>query len=301
MSKGLGSDLVIFDEAGNLNVDQLMADGWFQVGAMEEHESITQDDHTGFTHQAEIWTPVTVDGKQSDVVTPHPSGFTPLVAKIDKLISEQKCPRCGRDWHESVLTQRIWTMYQEGKTDPNYFAHQDRSPILCEGSRFIGPIRPKVETASASHSIMIEPLFKNSDKPFLKLGTMLQEMFTSLNTIAVKFDTWLPSWEWTGQFYTLTTTSACSDPIIEFGSQNWKYEFRRVPGQQWVVDQTLCPDFHCMASMVWENWGSFLPELELPPKPKRNWSKLDTLMPTKYPSTKGHTHEAQRVRTTRLR
>jgi hypothetical protein len=52
-----------------------------------------------------------------------------------------KCFHCGRDWHGLPVTVRIAQMYGAGEFDNTYTT--DDSPILCEGSDFIGPVRPE--------------------------------------------------------------------------------------------------------------------------------------------------------------
>jgi hypothetical protein len=53
-----------------------------------------------------------------------------------------KCPHCERHWHGLPLTERVAAMYSAGHFDEDYRADQDDSPVLCEGSEFIGPMRP---------------------------------------------------------------------------------------------------------------------------------------------------------------
>lgn len=82
-----------------------------------------------------------------------------IIDRIDELVDEQmaegepltgfsygdptypKCPHCNRHWHGLRLTQKIASMYSSGNYDPDYGTATDDSPIVCEGSEFIGPQR----------------------------------------------------------------------------------------------------------------------------------------------------------------
>lgn len=66
-----------------------------------------------------------------------------IVEQIDELAAEEKCWHCGRAFHELALTQKVDQMFTTGTLDPNYFAREDLSPIVCDGSTFIGPLRPE--------------------------------------------------------------------------------------------------------------------------------------------------------------
>lgn len=82
-----------------------------------------------------------------------------IIDRIDALVDEQlaegehasdyltgdhkypRCPHCGRHWHGLPITERIATMYDIGRIDPEYTLAEDDSPVVCEGSDFIGPQR----------------------------------------------------------------------------------------------------------------------------------------------------------------
>lgn len=65
----------------------------------------------------------------------------------DHNVNQDTCPHCGRHWHGLPVTQRVANMYRSGRYDPAYVAAEDDSPIMCDGSNFIGPIRPGGQTA----------------------------------------------------------------------------------------------------------------------------------------------------------
>lgn len=85
-----------------------------------------------------------------------------IVDDIDALVDEQlaagepergfdfgdptypRCPHCDRHWHGLPLTQRVAIMYTLKRFDEDYRAAEDTSPMVCEGSDFIGPTRPPV-------------------------------------------------------------------------------------------------------------------------------------------------------------
>lgn len=52
-----------------------------------------------------------------------------------------RCGHCDRHWHGLPITERIAEMYADGVYDPEYLVAKDDSPVLCEGSEFIGPMR----------------------------------------------------------------------------------------------------------------------------------------------------------------
>lgn len=83
-----------------------------------------------------------------------------IIDEIDQLVDEQmaggeplggfdygnpdypKCPHCDRDFHGIPLTERILDMRSLTGWDESYRVDTDDSPMVCEGSLFIGPIRP---------------------------------------------------------------------------------------------------------------------------------------------------------------
>ncbi|QDF72344.1 hypothetical protein [Mycobacteroides chelonae] len=90
-----------------------------------------------------------------------------IIDEIDQLVDEQmaggepiggfdyndpdfpKCPHCDRDFHGIPLTERILEMRHRTGWDENYRVDTDDSPMVCEGSLFIGPVRPQRIRVSA--------------------------------------------------------------------------------------------------------------------------------------------------------
>ncbi|WP_078290680.1 hypothetical protein [Mycobacterium sp. D16R24] len=88
-----------------------------------------------------------------------------IIDEIDQLVDEQmadgepvggydyndpdfpKCPHCDRDFHGIALTERILEMRHRTGWAENYRVDTDDSPKVCEGSLFIGPIRPQGDWA----------------------------------------------------------------------------------------------------------------------------------------------------------
>jgi hypothetical protein len=50
------------------------------------------------------------------------------------------CPHCDRHWHGLPVTERIAEMYAVGIYEPDYRVDTDDTPVLCQGSDFIGPM-----------------------------------------------------------------------------------------------------------------------------------------------------------------
>ncbi|TDH48868.1 hypothetical protein E2F47_22140 [Mycobacterium eburneum] len=78
-----------------------------------------------------------------------------IIDEIDRLVDDQlaagpvddynvnrydRCWHCGRDWHGMPITERIETMRWTGVYDESYSAAEDDTPVLCQGSDFIGPM-----------------------------------------------------------------------------------------------------------------------------------------------------------------
>ena len=51
-----------------------------------------------------------------------------------------KCPHCDRDFHGLPITQKIVEMYDWGHYNEEYSYAKDTTPVLCQGSDFIGPM-----------------------------------------------------------------------------------------------------------------------------------------------------------------
>lgn len=138
-----------------------------------------------------------------------------VIARIDELAAEEKCPHCEREWHELALTQSVARMFESGHLDSNYFAREDLSPIVCDGANFIGPRRPEPAYGHTFGSVSID--ISINMKPWIESITSWAESFALLNFGTVTFSPWLPG-------YPEPEPIEC-EPIpdieVEFGPQNW--------------------------------------------------------------------------------
>ena len=96
-----------------------------------------------------------------------------LIDDIDALVDEQmrggeprngfdygdpnnpKCWHCGDDWHGLAITERMRSMRYRLVVDDDYRYDEDDSPVICPGSRFIGPRAPtaaerRIQTLSST-------------------------------------------------------------------------------------------------------------------------------------------------------
>mgnify|MGYP007013264909 FL=1 len=100
--------------------------------------------------------------------------MTDIVAQIDQLAADEKCPHCGRQWHERPLSALIASMYDHN----HHIGHITRgdgyqSPIVCDGSALIGPRRPPYEptetppgpTYSMADFTLLQPAWKLPPSP----------------------------------------------------------------------------------------------------------------------------------------
>lgn len=173
-----------------------------------------------------------------------------VVEKINELAAEEKCPHCERAWHQLPLTRQVARMFDAGRFDADYFSREDTSPILCDGSTFIGPLRPKpnYDGSYASGGVVIAPSMGLSP-PWI--ASLIDATVSYVQSIKVK--AWLPG-DNVSQWATLTVSSpdpgfayypewnlgvkssdpwviwkepepVCSGPVpdvdVEFGPQNW--------------------------------------------------------------------------------
>ncbi|WP_286212779.1 hypothetical protein [Mycolicibacterium mageritense] len=204
--------------------------------------------------------------------------MTDIIDRIDELVDEQladgepengydfgdpdypECPHCGRHWHGLRITRRIEAMRWAGHFDPEYRYADDDSPVLCEGSEFIGPMPPPVWLTNVA-AVRIEPDVRGLAEYFTQAAERWRGMFQQIAEAfapVVDMTLWMPHTHdqmaprlgvmhgapWI-QFNGLTALSGhiafdelhrCTKPTpvpedisIRFGPENWIHEIRRIP------------------------------------------------------------------------
>ncbi|OHU38211.1 hypothetical protein [Mycobacteroides chelonae] len=139
-----------------------------------------------------------------------------IIDEIDQLVDEQmaggepvggfdyndpefpKCPHCDGEFHGIPLTERILDMRHRTGWDENYRVDTDDSPMVCEGSLFIGPIRPpriRVSEIKIGHNhtapwvFFSEQVYEDSVVPGLSesvLGEMIRSAYLYAHDIATE-------------------------------------------------------------------------------------------------------------------
>ncbi|GAS94408.1 uncharacterized protein RMCC_1374 [Mycolicibacterium canariasense] len=260
-----------------------------------------------------------------------------IIDRIDALVDEQlaegehasdyltgdhkypRCPHCGRHWHGLPITERIATMYDIGRIDPEYTLAEDDSPVVCEGSDFIGPQRapagghgmwvpigrfvhiplhihaddtpvyPQWSTVGVGHfSIVIRPdpgPMRSWAAMFRQLSEYLESITRDIlgPTITLYDQCFQPIWR----------TTACPDlehiPEIDvkFGPENWIHEIQRLPPPTLQFPRSL-GTYRLMTPLqadVNRLWPDFTaPDYPIPESPGYDFSHLaDEQPPTAGP------------------
>ncbi|MHA0288288.1 hypothetical protein ACXYX3_17785 [Mycobacterium sp. C3-094] len=161
-----------------------------------------------------------------------------------------RCPHCGRHWHGLPITARIVDMYARRWYDPGYEYASDASPVLCDGSDFIGPRRPPPTYPSRKRGPLVSGIITVDidTSGWQAAMARLREAIESVGAQATAFftaysQTWEPVWTFTAGSYRLPEQSAprcLRTPItIEFGPQNWHHEIQRphlqFPRATWLL------------------------------------------------------------------
>lgn len=190
--------------------------------------------------------------------------MTDLIDRIDALVDEQmahgepengyyfgdpqypRCPHCNRHWHGLRITLRIARMRAIGHFDPDYRITEDDSPVLCEGSGFIGPKRPPF-FAKREIAIRIVPDMRGFAEALQLAQQRFRELAESMSLThrqwrlgAVRGAPWIQFHDrdvFSGRIafdeaYQCAKSSPMPMPegiTVEFGPQNWIHEMRRVP------------------------------------------------------------------------
>lgn len=219
--------------------------------------------------------------------------MTDLIDRIDELIDEQlaagepkngydygdpkypRCPHCGRHWHGLPITARIAFMYAMRRYDPEYSHADDDSPILCEGSDFIGPPRPPVQrTPRREIAITIIPAF--DAESWDRFRRQLEQIRAAWDRMFVQIrGSWLIPQDPIvfDEFY--RPPKPCPTPVdvkVEFGPHNWIHEIRRIPPERQFPRPW--PRFFSPAELAVRNhWHQFTaPSFPVPPRPGYDFS-----------------------------
>lgn len=194
--------------------------------------------------------------------------MTDLIDRIDALVDEQMadgepangydfgdpdypgCPHCHRQWHGLRITKRIESMRWSGEFDPEYSYTEDESPVLCEGSEFIGPRRPParpVQVVNSFVDVRIIPDFRGLTDHMTRMMERWRAMFQQIAeefVPAVHATLWMPHMRdgvvFSGRI-AFDELNQCAKPgpvpvpegiTVEFGPQNWIHEIRRIPPER---------------------------------------------------------------------
>lgn len=206
--------------------------------------------------------------------------MTDVLDRIDDLIAEEKCPHCERGFHQLPLTQKIDQMFRAENLEPYYFSGEDRSPILCDGSTFIGPLRPALPIADFGPFIdyVYTPYafgsFAYSSGAVLSIPWVhnILEYINSatLQGMSFGFQPWL---------HEAPKEPVCDslpDIAVEFGSQNW------------VVSEIVKPEPYLQSVVAAYYWNDMIKhDFPIPESSGFDFSQYDTDM--KYPKDKYET------------
>lgn len=223
--------------------------------------------------------------------------MTDVVERINELAAEELCGHCNRQFHELALTRQVARMFDAGRFDADYFSREDTSPIVCDGSRFIGPRRP-------------EPGYANGGVITGTLGTLyitikpdieaLTAAWThTANQLAAltqwpKVTFYGPHWSVIGGKFAppwviwKEPEPVCPGPVpevdVEFGPQNW------LPAQEPVTVPAV------FQTQVVDRWQHFTkPEpTPVPASPGYDFTAFQGDEP-KYPTRKKGHHEGFRA------
>lgn len=247
---------------------------------------------------------------------------TDIIDRIDELVDEQmaagedasdyltgdhnypRCPHCGRHWHGLPITDRIASMYQLGRMDPEYTAAEDNSRVVCEGSDFIGPQRPHpgvplTDQSRWSHAGHIHtwPTFRvivggRAPRWMHHLLSHWQRLITDT---APSIALWDDQFQLLGRVETRTTPfpdlGELPDVDVKFGPENWIHEIRRLPlslqfPHPWPAYRLVTP----LQAAVHQHWADFTaPNYPIPEAPGYDFSAYaDEQPPTTGPARQPH-------------
>lgn len=194
------------------------------------------------------------------------------------------CPHCRRHWHGLRITERIARMHARGQFDPDYTIAADDSPVICEGSEFIGPrwvpeqFRQQVADEEAAYerreffNVGVRP--REPREIVMQIIVSQSRIRDSFREAMQRFGEWAeqlavdPQWEITGpgqftlhDWFGDSTAPACTavpDIAVTFGPQNWIHEIRRIPPS--LQFPRSLPSFRLVSpleAVVRQHWPEF--------------------------------------------
>uniref|UniRef100_A0AAU8GMS0 Tail assembly chaperone n=1 Tax=Mycobacterium phage Farewell TaxID=3158893 RepID=A0AAU8GMS0_9CAUD len=222
--------------------------------------------------------------------------MTDIIDRIDELVDEQlgggeplngydfgdptfpRCPHCHRHWHGLRITERVARMYERGQFDPEYTYAEDDSPVLCEGSEFIGPQRPPRPAARREIGVILVRVrpelneFAAAMNQFREyLESAMREMISAINRDLFEYVLTHGRWSTTADDATRKPRPDC-DVDITFGPQNWIHEILRIPPERQFPRPW--PRFFNPAELaVRDHWHQFsAPNFPVPEAPGYDFS-----------------------------
>lgn len=144
----------------------------------------------------------------------------------------------------------------------------DTSPILCDGSDFIGPIRPPTTPERQVTGFVIEWLdeARYLAREFMHRMQQMAEQFQLVLTFASE-----------GSRLLSPVAPQCLRPVIEFGPKNWHYELLRIP-PYWQFPISYGAWFASPLRIAVRNaWPELTtPSFPIPPRPGYDFSAWAT-------------------------
>lgn len=219
----------------------------------------------------------------------------------DHNINQDKCPHCGRAWHGLPLTRHVAQMYSLGFFEPEYIAAEDDSPIVCDGSDFIGPLRPPTRHINQVAIITVVPNIEGfADgvrRAMAQAAEVFDEAFRSMERSLREFLDGIDWQEWGPFIHTASLPPSqwpqprsdlppAYKPGISFGQHNWHFEMQRIPPELQFPRPYLTPLFVSpLAYDVHQLWREFTaPTFPIPESPGYDFSAwADTEPPTAGP------------------
>lgn len=125
------------------DIAELKADGWQDIGHIEDGALMVKDESYSLTDLAEMkakkwgtatWSHTVEVGGISGVT------FSESYHNAPRIPQPHECPHCYRQTHPGPLTERQARMYDNNHFDASYDPAADDSPVVCIGADYEGPM-----------------------------------------------------------------------------------------------------------------------------------------------------------------